>query len=287
MTRGTEFSGAAGEAEHPCTARTTGAFGTARTTAVPGVIRTLLPAYAAALESTWELTGPALYEAERRQVADVLPARRAEYTTVRRVARACLTELGVPPAALVRGTDGAPRWPAGTVGSMTHCRGYRAAAVARSRDAGGVGIDAEPCAPLPSRVLAQVTSAAERAHLAELGATWPDVPWCRVLFSAKEAYYKVWYPAMGCWLGFDDAEVVLEPGRGRGTFAVRPVSGGARRARRTDSVFAPAATGFPSLRGRWAAGAGLVVTAIAAPAGSLPHRAQTGRTATGTLRWAQ
>ncbi|MEU3947833.1 4'-phosphopantetheinyl transferase superfamily protein [Streptomyces sp. NPDC029526] len=251
------------------------------------MIRTLLPAYAAALESTRELPGPALFEAERRQVAGVLPARRAEYATVRRVARACLAELGVRPAALVRGTDGAPRWPAGTVGSLTHCRGYRAAAVARSRDADGVGIDAEPCAPLPARVLAGVTSAAERAHLAELGAVRRDVPWCRVLFSAKEAYYKVWYPAMGSWLGFDDAEVVLEPGRGRGTFTVRPVSDGARRAHRADAAFDPVATGFPALHGRWTTGAGLVLTAITAPAGSLPRRAQAGRTATGTLRCAQ
>ncbi|MCE7079559.1 hypothetical protein [Streptomyces sp. ST2-7A] len=29
--------------------------------------------------------------------------------------RACLAEPGIPPAALVRGTDGAPRWSAGTV----------------------------------------------------------------------------------------------------------------------------------------------------------------------------
>ncbi|MCE7079558.1 4'-phosphopantetheinyl transferase superfamily protein [Streptomyces sp. ST2-7A] len=150
-----------------------------------------------------------------------------------------------------------------------------------------MGIDAEPCAPLPSRVPAQVASAAERAHFAELGAAWPDVPWCRVLFGAGEAYYKVWYPATGCRLGFDDAEVVLGPGRGRGTFTVRPVSGGVRRARRADPVFDPVATGFPALRGQRAAGTGLVVTAIAAPAGSLPHRAQAGRTATGTLRWAQ
>ncbi|GHD88897.1 4'-phosphopantetheinyl transferase [Streptomyces naganishii JCM 4654] len=261
--------------------------GRARATAVPGVIRTLLPAYAAALECTRELTEPALFEAEGREVADALPARRAEYATVRRVARACLAELGVPPAALVRGADGAPRWPAGTVGSLTHCRGYRAAAVARSRDADGVGIDAEPCAPLPSRVLTGVTSAAERAHLAELGARRPGVPWCRILFSAKEAYYKVWYPATGSWLGFDDAEVVLQPGRDQGEFMVRPVSGGARRARRADAAFDPVATGFPALPGRWAAGAGVVVTAIAAPAGFLPRRAQAGRTATGTLRCAQ
>ncbi|WP_461029461.1 4'-phosphopantetheinyl transferase family protein, partial [Streptomyces sparsus] len=162
-----------------------------------------------------------------------------------------------------------------------------AAAVALTRDADGLGIDAEPCAPLPDRVLAQVASAAERAHLDELGETGADVPWCRLLFSAKEAYYKVWYPATGRWLGFDDAEVVLEPGRGRGSFVVRPVSGGFRRCRRADSAFNPVATGFPALRGGWAAGAGVVVTALAAPAGSLSRPAQAGRTATGTLRWAQ
>ncbi|MBD0842858.1 4'-phosphopantetheinyl transferase superfamily protein [Streptomyces sp. TRM68416] len=247
----------------------------------------MLPAGVAARDSSGELTGPALFEAERRQVADALPARRAEYATVRRLARACLAELGVPPAALVRGADGAPRWPAGTVGSLTHCRGYRAAAVACSRDADGLGIDAEPCEPLPSRVLAQVTSAAERAQLAELAEAQPGVPWCRVLFSAKEAYYKVWYPATGRWLGFDDAEVAFEPGLDTGTFVVRPVPGGARRARRADAAFDACATGFPALRGRWTAGAELVVTAIAAPAGSLPRRAQAGRTATGMLRWAQ
>ncbi|MXG26819.1 4'-phosphopantetheinyl transferase family protein [Streptomyces sp. YIM 132580] len=251
------------------------------------MIRTLLPAYAVARETTGELTGPELFGAERRQAAGALPLRLAEYGTVRRLARGCLAELGHPPVPLLRGADGAPRWPAGTVGSLTHCRGYRAAAVARTRDADGLGIDAEPRAPLPPRVLDQVASAAERAHLAELAAGGSDVPWCRLLFSAKEAYYKVWYPAMRCWLGFDDAEVVLAHGRHSGGFVVRPVPGGARRVRRDDAAFDPAATGFPALRGRWAAGTGTVVTVIAAPAGSLPRPGQAGRTATGRPRWAQ
>ncbi|MYR94585.1 MULTISPECIES: 4'-phosphopantetheinyl transferase family protein [unclassified Streptomyces] len=251
------------------------------------MIRTLLPAYAVARETTGELTGPELFEAERRQVAGALAPRRAEYGTVRRLARTCLAELGHPPVPLVRGADGAPGWPGGTVGSLTHCRGYRAAAVAHTRDADGLGIDAEPRAPLPARVLDQVASAAERAHLAELGAGGAEVPWCRLLFSAKEAYYKVWYPAMRCWLGFDDAEVVFTYGRRSGGFVVRPVPGGARRVRRDGAAFDPAATGFPALRGRWAVGPGTVVTAIAAPAGALPRPGQAGRTATGRLRWAQ
>ncbi|MFJ3221928.1 4'-phosphopantetheinyl transferase [Streptomyces sp. NPDC086783] len=251
------------------------------------MIRALLPAGTAARSSGGELTGPGLFEAELRQVAGASPRRRAEYATVRRLARACLAELGEAPVPLARGAGGAPRWPAGTVGSLTHCPGYRAAAVARTRDADGLGIDAEPRAPLPARVLTQVASAAERAHLDALAAAEPDVPWCRLLFSAKESYYKVWYPAMGCWLGFDDAEAVLDGGRHRGWFTVRPVAGGARRVRRADAGFDAAATGFPALRGRWAAGPGVVVTAIAAPVGSLPRPGQAGRTATGMPRWAQ
>lgn len=40
-------------------------------------------------------------------------------------------------------------WPDGVVGSMTHCDGYRAAAVAHAGEVLGVGIDAEPHFPFP------------------------------------------------------------------------------------------------------------------------------------------
>ena len=42
-----------------------------------------------------------------------------------------------------------PQWPPGFVGSITHCDGYRAAAVARARDALTIGLDAEPKAWFP------------------------------------------------------------------------------------------------------------------------------------------
>ena len=54
-----------------------------------------------------------------------------------------------------------PLWPAGVVGSITHCDGYRAAAVARATDLATVGIDAEPHEPLPDGVLAAIALPAE------------------------------------------------------------------------------------------------------------------------------
>jgi 4'-phosphopantetheinyl transferase EntD len=101
------------------------------------------------------------------------------------------------------------------VGSITHCQGFAAVAVAWSREYRTVGIDAEPARPLPFGVQGMVTDAGERAHLATLP---DDVPWDTVLFCAKESVYKAWYPLAGTWLGFEDAEVSLDP---RGTFAAR------------------------------------------------------------------
>jgi 4'-phosphopantetheinyl transferase EntD len=83
-----------------------------------------------------------------------------------------------------------------------------------------IGIDAEPDEPLPSDVVPLVTSASERRRLASLSATVPEVPWCRLLFAAKEAVYKAWYPRTGTWLDFDDVEVTFRTGQGRFTATV-------------------------------------------------------------------
>ena len=99
-------------------------------------------------------------------VARAVDRRRAEFTTVRTCARIALGRLGLPPAPLLTGSKREPLWPAGVVGSITHCDGYRAAAVARASEVAAIGIDAEPHDPLPDGILDRVTLPAERAHLA-------------------------------------------------------------------------------------------------------------------------
>ena len=37
----------------------------------------------------------------------------------------------------------------------------------------------------------------------------------RLIFSAKEAVYKAWFPLTGEWLGFHDARLELDAGRQR------------------------------------------------------------------------
>ena len=118
---------------------------------------------------------------------------------------------GFRPAPILPGPTGAPQWPSGVVGSMTHCDGYRAAAVGRTEAFAAIGIDAEPHAALPDGVLAKVASESEQMALARLARQAPEVCWDQMLFSAKEAVYKAWSPATGRWLGFTDAEVELDP----------------------------------------------------------------------------
>jgi 4'-phosphopantetheinyl transferase EntD len=56
-----------------------------------------------------------------------------------------------------------------------------------------------------------VASDEERRNLSRLQSHYPDVSWETILFCAKEAVYKAWYPLMRRWLGFQGVHVDLEP----------------------------------------------------------------------------
>jgi 4'-phosphopantetheinyl transferase EntD len=215
------------------------------------VIAELLPPTAVAVETFADAGEPALFAEERELVGRAVAKRRREFATGRECAHRALERLGLPAAPVPSGERGEPLWPAGVVGSITHCDGYRACAVARAAELLTIGIDAEPHGPLPDGLLGTVASAAERRTLAELAAAAPAIHWDRLLFSAKEAVYKAWYPLAQRWLGFEDAELTIDPRRR--SFEARllvpgPVVAGAE---------------LRGFRGRWAVGDGLLGTAIA------------------------
>jgi 4'-phosphopantetheinyl transferase EntD len=217
------------------------------------VIGELLPDSVVAVESYGDDDGGGhapLYPEEAALVAQAVDKRRREFAAVRACARRAMEKLGVPPQPVLPGDRGAPRWPEGLTGSMTHCDGYRAAALVRTADLVSLGIDAEPHAPLPDAVLPAVSLPGERQRLAQLTARQPGVQWDRLLFSAKESVYKAWFPLTRRWLGFEDAFVELHRD---GTFSARLLVPGLEVAGRPVRV----------LEGRWLAADGIVVTAIA------------------------
>jgi 4'-phosphopantetheinyl transferase EntD len=217
------------------------------------VIGDILPPQVAAAEAFGDLPGIVLFAEEEEVIAKAVDKRRREFTTARGCARAALAKLGVPEVPIVPGVRGAPQWPAGVVGSITHCAGYRACAVARESDIVAIGLDAEPHDRLPDGVLDAVSLAQERARLAELAAAEPGVCWDRMLFCVKESVYKAWFPMTGRWLGFEEACVDFDPASQ--SFTARLLVTG-------PVVNGQDLTGFT---GHWLISKGLIVTAIVIP----------------------
>jgi 4'-phosphopantetheinyl transferase EntD len=221
-----------------------------------------------------ELDHAPLYPEETEAVAKAVEKRRAEYAAGRACARAALAQFGHPPGPILRDSSnrGAPVWPAGFVGSITHTDGYRAAAAARAADILTLGIDAEPHGALPVGVLdVIVATAAERTGLDDLTRRHPEVRWDRLLFSAKETVYKAWYPFHRRMLGFKDAELLFsrdpaEPGgdpgdpgagiSGRGTYTARLLIPGPLLAE---------GAGPDVFTGRWIVRDGYLAAAIVVP----------------------
>jgi 4'-phosphopantetheinyl transferase EntD len=221
------------------------------------VIGDLVPAGVVTAEALDDSQDAVLLPEEEPVVAHAVEKRRREFATTRACARRALAALGLPPQPLLSGPRREPLWPEGIVGSLTHCAGYRAAAVARRSDFASLGIDAEPHDSLPEGVLSHAALPVERDTLGRLPA---GVCWDRVLFSAKESIYKAWYPLAGDWLGFEDTLIDLRPDAGGdptiGALAGRLLVPGPLLAGRKLSSFG----------GRYAVRSGLVLTAVSVSA---------------------
>ncbi len=216
-------------------------------------IRALLPPAVEVEETTADAAAGVLFPEETAIVAGAVPKRRAEFATARDCARRALARLGHPPAPILTGPSREPLWPQEAVGSLTHCEGYRAAAVARAGDIATLGIDAETNEPLPEGVAELVTVGDERRTLSQLAVSEPGVAWDRVLFSAKESVYKAWFPLTGAWLDFTECELTIHPHNG--TFTGRLLVPGPRIGARTIEQFT----------GRWAIRERHILTAVWEP----------------------
>lgn len=212
------------------------------------MIAELLPpgvavAVAVAVAADWEaeLIGP-----EAGAVADAVAARQREFRAGRSCARRALASLGLPAVAIPSGDHREPIWPDGVRGSITHDDDFCAAVVAPEGVVASLGIDAAANHPLPAPIAGRIGAVGDL--LDELGEGVDPVA---LAFSAKEAFYKAWYPLTGRWLDFEEVAVRASwrPGRpGELGF----------------EVGADHATGrqLPTFRGRWAADADRVVTVV-------------------------
>jgi len=197
-----------------------------------------------------------LWPEEEILLLHAVPKRRREFALGRAAARAALAKLDVPAGPIPANPDRTPVWPAGFTGSITHCDGFCGAVVARSRDIEGIGFDAEPAGVLPGDAQRIIYGPREEAHFATLppiaGLDWP-----KLAFSAKEAFYKCFYPVTPVPLNFRDVHVHFAiSGNPDGEFDITPAASDAAAAFLRRAV-----------QGRWHMRDGLVFTSFVLMAG--------------------
>lgn len=193
--------------------------------------------------------GGALFPEEHWAVQNAVPKRVAEYTAGRVCARAALSRLGVAPVSIPSRADRTPVWPAGFTGSISHGDGRCVAVAAPLSAALSLGIDVERAALEDTALHPYICHADQLAALAAR-AELPLAAWVALMFSAKEAFYKAWYPLTGRFLEFHEVRVgfTVAPGGSAGTF--------------TPTLVDPALTLPPGVRlsGRWQRHGGQVYT---------------------------
>lgn len=172
--------------------------------------RDLLPADVVVVAAGNDASAGALYPVEEDTIRGAIEKRRHEYALGRTCARTALRHLGIAEQAIPTGSSREPVWPDGVVGSITHCAGLVAAAVARADRYLGIGLDAEPATRVLEQPLTRhICTPAEAERLPTLGL--PAGLESMLVFSAKETVHKAIAPSSRVWLGFHDVEIDFDP----------------------------------------------------------------------------
>lgn len=161
-------------------------------------------------------------DAELASVARARPTRRAQFFAGRLAAQQAGGAVGLTEwPALLPDQYGAPQWPPGLCGSITHSSHVAIAIVGQSINWHGLGIDCEPLAALDQASCDQILLPSEQARfysdLARMAA-----------FSAKESVYKALHScdrADARALEFLDVEIAFHGSN----FTARPITARARR----------------------------------------------------------
>lgn len=154
------------------------------------------------------------YPEEAALVRHAVAKRRNEFAAGRRAAHAALERLNVPPAPLLTKPDRSAAWPDGIVGSISHTGSLAISVAAPQGALLSVGVDLEGESALDRDLLAMVCVPEELTVLDVWSAAIAHDAG-KLVFSAKEAFYKAYHAITGVFLDYRDVRIVLAP-RGSG-----------------------------------------------------------------------
>jgi 4'-phosphopantetheinyl transferase EntD len=177
----------------------------------------LFPAGVEAVFTDGTIDPPELPPEEAAAVRNAVPSRQREFSLGRWCAHRALARLALDTPIIPVAADRAPIWPAGVVGSITHCKGFVGAAAARRSSLRSIGFDAERADPLSAELVRLICTGPEIAWIAEQSADRsaeqspaPQLDWPKAMFSAKEAVYKCIAPVFGRMLDFLDVTLAID-----------------------------------------------------------------------------
>jgi enterobactin synthetase component D len=148
-----------------------------------------------------------LFAAEEEYISMAVPKRKSEFRLGRWSARKALQFFNVDPCPILAGANREPIWPRGYVGSITHCEGFYAAAVARDTTHHSLGIDAEQNRSIPPEIRDQIMTVMEKKwYNLTLHKDKTDL----LIFSAKESIFKCLYPLVNHYIDFLEIDLIID-----------------------------------------------------------------------------
>ena len=124
--------------------------------------------------------------------------RRCEFAAGRLAARKALASFGVAAEVIPRSKTGAPVWPCGSVGSISHSATHACAVAAHTGSYKSLGIDIEPQSSM-NRI-----ESLRNCFLMETEKSLSPLE-AFITFSAKEALFKMIFPLANQFFGFESA----------------------------------------------------------------------------------
>lgn len=163
-----------------------------------------------------------LFPDEQQHIARAVAKRQAEFGTARVCARRALARIGMAPCSLVPHPDRSPRWPCGVKGSISHTQGCCVVAVTRSPNVVALGVDIEEDTPLQRDLVPAICTPDEQQWVDRFDQETKG--WLgKLLFSAKEAFYKCQYPLTRTIIDFHDVQLSVDLAAGAfSVITIRP-----------------------------------------------------------------
>ncbi len=149
-----------------------------------------------------------LFSEEMDLISKAVPKRQMEFTAGRTLARRAMSHFGLQEQPILH-NNRMPVWPEAVTGSISHCHTHCAVALGLRSSFISIGIDIETSGMVTPDLWEHTFTQREREYLSISSPARRDFL-STVIFSAKEAFFKLQFPLTGEWIGFDEACVEVQ-----------------------------------------------------------------------------